>query len=274
MTKRFANLVSERICLVLVLALLTSGVERGFGAFGVTTSGGSYTVDTGAGLVFKVNQSSGDITSLNFNGIEYQATDKNSQIASGLGSATVTAATYGTNYIKITIATSSANTVVSNLTHYLMVRNGDPVIYMATYVINEPAVGELRWITRLQWNKIPNGPPQSNNNGNAGAIESTDIFGYANGQTTSKYYGRHRALELTYSGATGSDIGVWMVFDTRESSSGGPFYRDIENQGDGTNSDQARRTRSLAIGRPVIWTLCPGVYHGRTAHLADGLFLD
>jgi rhamnogalacturonan endolyase len=238
MIKRFANFVSERIWLVLVLAGLTSGVERGYGAFGVTSSGGVYTVDTGAGLVFKVNQSSGDITSLNFNGTEYQATDKNSQIASGLGSATVTAATYGTNYIKITIATSSANTVVSNLTHYLMVRNGDPVIYMATYVINEPAVGELRWITRLQWNKIPNGPPQSDNNGNTGAIESTDVFGYANGQTTSKYYGRHRALELTYTGATGSGIGVWVVFDTRESSSGGPFYRDIENQGDGANSDQ------------------------------------
>src|SRR4051812_17150313 len=32
-------------------------------AFGVTSSGGSYVVDSGAGLVFKVNQSSGDITS-------------------------------------------------------------------------------------------------------------------------------------------------------------------------------------------------------------------
>ena len=213
-------------------------MERAFGAFGVTSGGGSYTVDTGAGLVFKVNQSSGDITSLNFNGTEYQATDKNSQIASGLGSATVTATTYGTNYIKVLIYSGPNNTVVTNLVHYLMVRNGDPVIYMATYVSDEPSVGELRWITRLQWNKIPNGPPQSNNNGNTGAIESTDVFGYANGQTTSKYYGRHRALELTYSGATGTGVGVWMVFDTRESSSGGPFYRDIENQGDGANSDQ------------------------------------
>ena len=238
MAKPFENLVRQRICLVLALIGFMVGVERGFGAFGVTSSGGAYTVDTGAGLVFKVNQSSGDITSLNFNGTEYQATDKNSQIASGLGSATVTATAYGSSYIKITINSGSNNTVVTNLTHYLMVRNGDPVIYMATYVVDEPSVGELRWITRLQWNRIPNGPPQSDNNGNTGAIESTDVFGYANGQTTSKYYGRHRALELTYTGATGSGIGVWMVFDTRESSSGGPFYRDIENQGDGANSDQ------------------------------------
>ena len=113
-----------------------------------------------------------------------------------------------------------------------------PIIYMATYVMAEPAVGELRWITRLQFNEVPNGPPQSNNNGNTGAIESKDVFGYADGHTTSKYYGRQRAMDLTYSGATGTGIGVWSVFDTRESSSGGPFYRDIENQGDGAGSDQ------------------------------------
>ena len=40
--------------------------------------------------------------------------------------------------------------MVSNLTQYIMVRNGDPILYLATYVTAEPAVGELRWITRLQ----------------------------------------------------------------------------------------------------------------------------
>ena len=193
------------------------------------------------GLVFQVNQSDGDITSLNFNGTEYQAADKNSQIVSGLGPVGTVVSppkVSGTNYLKIAIATTSANTVVSNLIQYIMVRNGDPIIYMATYVVHEPSIGELRWITRLQFNKVPNGPPQSNNNGNTGAIESTDVFGYADGHTTSKYYGRQRAMELTYTGATGDGIGVWSVFDTRESSSGGPFYRDIENQGDGAGSDQ------------------------------------
>ena len=232
------SLQARRLVLSLGLALLTGLPARVFGAFGVTSSGGYYTVDTGGGLVFKVNQSSGDVTSLNFNGTEYQATDKNTHIASGLGSATVTATTYGSSYIKITVNSGTNNTVVTNLTNYLMVRNGDPVIYLATYVVDEPSVGELRWITRLQFNKIPNGPPPSNNNGNTGAIESSDVFGYADGHSTSKYYGRHRAMDLTYSGATGTGIGVWSVFDTRESSSGGPFYRDIENQGDGAGSDQ------------------------------------
>jgi hypothetical protein len=105
-------------------------------SFGVTSGSGYYTVDTGAGLVFKVSQTSGDITSLVYNGTQYQATDKNTHIASGLGSATVMATTYGSSYIKLTISTSASNSVVSSLTHYLMVRNGFNHIYMATYIIN------------------------------------------------------------------------------------------------------------------------------------------
>ena len=207
-----------------------------YATFGVASSGGSYTVDTGAGLVFKVNQSSGDITSIQYNGTEYQATDKNSHIASGLGSATVTATTYGSSYIKISVATSPSNSVASSLTHYLMVTNGLNTIFMATYVTAEPAVGELRWITRLQSAKLTNGPVPSDNRGTTNAIESSDVFGRADGTTRSKYYGdtvthgKDRAMDLTYCGATGTSIGVWMVFDNRESSSGGPFYRDIQNQ--------------------------------------------
>lgn len=222
-------------------AVSLAAVPRAFGAFGVISSGGFYTVDTGGGLVFQVNQSNGDVTSLVFHGTDYQSTTRYSQIASGLGSVgtvVTTPVVYGTNYIKIGIATTGGNPVVSNLVHYLIVRNGDPIIYMATYVKYEPAIGELRWITRLQYNELAHGPPPSDNNANTGAIESTDVFGYADGHTTSKYYGRQRAMELTYSGATNNGVGVFMVFDTRESSSGGPFYRDIENQGDGFGSDQ------------------------------------
>jgi rhamnogalacturonan endolyase len=219
-----------------LLAALTIPV-RLFGAFSVFSSGGNYVVNTGAGLVFKVSQSSGDINSLVFNGVEYQATDKRSQIASGLGSdTTVTATTYGTNFIKITIATDSTNGVVSSLTHYLMVRNGVNTIYMATYATAEPSVGELRWITRLQSAKLSGGPVPSDIR-NTTAIESSDVFGKSDGTTRSKYYGddatrgKERAMDLTYCGATGANVGVWMVFDNpRESSSGGPFFRDIENQ--------------------------------------------
>jgi rhamnogalacturonan endolyase len=218
--------------------------ETANAAFGVTSSGGDYVVDTGAGLVFKVSQSNGDINSVVFNGIEYQSTSKRSQIASGLGTdTTVSATTYGANCIKITISTSPTNTVATSLTHYLMVRNGVNTIYMATYTTAEPAVGELRWITRLQSSKLSSGPVPSDNRNNTGAIESSDVFRMVNGTTRSKYYGddvthgKDRAMDLTSCGVRGSGVGVWMVFGNRESSSGGPFYRDIQNQCGSTDQE-------------------------------------
>jgi rhamnogalacturonan endolyase len=61
-------------------------------------------------------------------------------------------------------------------------------------------------------------------------IESTDID-LVNGQTWSKYYSNRQAMNLTVRGVTGGDIGVYMAYGTRESSFGGPFFRDIEQQG-------------------------------------------
>jgi rhamnogalacturonan endolyase len=210
---------------------------RSDAAFGVTSSGGFYTVDVGANLVFKIRQSDGSMTSCKFNGTELNDQSKFSQIASGLGSATVTATTSG-NYITIKCVSSDTSVVPTPLTHYYIAQNGLNNIYMATYVTSEPSVGELRYIFRGQFNVLPNGPAPSNNNGSTGAIESSDVFGHSNGQTTSKYYGNEQARNLTVKGATGSGVGVFTAFGNRESSSGGPFFRDIENQGDGAGSDQ------------------------------------
>lgn len=236
------------VCLITVvfLVMMFSGVaQRSFvhglstpPSFGYTDTGTAFVVDTGAGLVFEVRKTDGSITSIVFNGTEYRSTTgRFSQIASGLGTpTTVTADSDGATFVKITIQTGPTNGVAANLTHYLVVRNGENTIYMATFPTAEPNVGELRWITRLNYTLIPNGPPPSDLNGNTGAIESTDIFGMADGTTRSKYYGdtatrgKDRAMELTYNGAIGPGIGCWMVFGNRESSSGGPFFRDIENQ--------------------------------------------
>ena len=38
-------------------------------------------------------------------------------------------------------------------------------------------------------------------------------------------------MDLTPRGVTGSGIGVYMAYGNRESSAGGPFFRDIEQQG-------------------------------------------
>ncbi|MEO7495568.1 MAG: rhamnogalacturonan lyase B N-terminal domain-containing protein [Massilia sp.] len=195
-------------------------------SFGVTVASGLLTVDTGAGLVFKVKQAGGDISSIKYNnGPELQgASGKGTHISSGIG-ATVTYEVVG-NVAKITLTTPT-------LVHYLLVREGENNIYMGTYVTAEPTVGELRWIARLRSSVLTNVPEESNNAGNNGAIESTDVFGLPNGETRSKYFGNQRAIDLTMRGVTGSGIGVFMAYGNRESSSGGPFYNDIQNQSGG-----------------------------------------
>ena len=240
-TIKIACVVGALVALALTSNVVPRGVTsspEAVGPFGYTDIGDAYQVDTGAGLVFQVRKTDGSITSIVFNGTEYKSTtNRFSQIASGLGTpTTVTPESDGLTYVKLTLQTGPTNAVVSNLTHYLIVRNGENTIYMATFPTAEPAVGELRWITRLNSALIPNGPAPSDLHDTIGAIESTDLFGVADGTTRSKYYGddvthgKDRAMDLNFSGATGPGIGCWMVFGNRESSSGGPFFRDIQNQ--------------------------------------------
>ena len=54
--------------------------------FGYTEDSTNYTIDTGANLVFKVKRSNGDISSLIYNGTDYNGyTNKNSHVETGLG---------------------------------------------------------------------------------------------------------------------------------------------------------------------------------------------
>jgi len=153
-----------------------------------TDSNGYYTVDTGGGLVFTVNQASGDITSLKYNNIECQEPTKGSQVNLGFGTATVTATTYGNSYIKITVVNSTAT-----FTHYYMARNGYNNIYMATYFTQEPSLGLVRYIVRIPSSLLPSGPNPSDIRNNIGAIESSDIFGMSDGTTRSKHYPRENS---------------------------------------------------------------------------------
>ncbi len=194
-------------------------------AFGYTNSGGYYTVSTGAGLTFKIHQSTGGMTSLNINGTELQASGTNeSHVESGIPSPTVTAQQTG-NYIIITASTSTWYGS-GTLHHYYVAASGQNNVYMATYV---GSAGEVRWIQYLNRSILTNIITPSDVNGGT-AIESTDID-LVNGQTRSKYYSNRQAMNLTPRGATGSGIGVYMAYGSRESSSGGPFFRDIEQQG-------------------------------------------
>ena len=131
------------VCLLSVLLSFAMASEfvpalthnsKAAGVFGYTDIGDAYEVDTGAGLVFQVRKTDGSFTSIVFNGTEYKSTtNRFSQIASGLGTpTTVTPETDGATYVKITLQTDPANGVVANLTHYLVVRNGENTKFLRT----------------------------------------------------------------------------------------------------------------------------------------------
>jgi len=200
-----------------------------FAAIGVTDNGTTIVVDTHAGLVYTVVKASGDVTSIKWNGTELNDSSRHSQISSGINAPTTWALASSSSIVVITETTST-------LTHYIVSRDGDPRMYMATWISAEPSVGELRWITRLKGNILTGVPAPSNNSGNTGAVESSDVFGHSNGQTTSKYYGNQQAKDLSVRGVTGSSVGVFMAYGNHESSSGGPFFRDIQFQTD-TSAD-------------------------------------
>ncbi len=196
-------------------------------AFGYSGGGGYFTVNTGAGLSFKISQSNGDMTSLVYNGTELTAASRPSNVESGLGNGASVSAYQTGSYI---VVTESAYDWYGSgtLHHYFVVQDGVNDIYMATYV-NSAGAGELRWIQSLNRGILTNIWTPSDVNGGT-PIESTDID-LVDGQTRSKYYSNRQAQELTIRGVTGSGVGVFMDFGSRESSSGGPFFRDIEQQG-------------------------------------------
>jgi rhamnogalacturonan endolyase len=214
-------------------------------AFGLTQDANFYTIDTGAGLVFKVRrldngvstQSAGDIASMVYNGVEYQDQARGTQVNSGfdflysgISAVDVSAVTVGTDVVKVTVK-------AGNLTHYYIARRGEAKIYMGTYFTSEPDTLNLaRFIVRVPIARLPNGPAPSDLRGYTGAIEASDIFGMPNGETRSKHYSNMRLKDWQYIGATGTNVGLWIVRDNNEGNSGGPFYRSLLNQG--TSTDQ------------------------------------
>ncbi|KAI0095365.1 polysaccharide lyase family 4 protein [Daldinia grandis] len=166
---------------VLALACLCDGA---LAAFGLTTTSNRYKVDTNGGLIFEVDRANGDITSLVFNGVEYQGKGKASGINSGLGTSQLSAETTSNKYIKIT---AKANSLP--VTQYYIAKPDDPTIYMATYITAEVSPGELRWLARLRQENLPTGV-----HGNVGntigctAFEGKDTFRCPNQETRCKMY--------------------------------------------------------------------------------------
>ncbi|KAH9883410.1 rhamnogalacturonase [Xylariomycetidae sp. FL2044] len=206
-------------------------------AFGFTQSGSNYIIDAGSDnpLIFTVSGSSCDITSIKYRGTELQDA-QGTHLSSGLGSATVKVQSIAgsTNYVKVTCTTST-------LTHYMVVRQGDSTIFLATYITAEPSVGELRFIARLKSSELPEEYPYgkvSTTSGSTSTVEGSDVF-VVSGETRSKFYSSTRFIDkdaqCVYGGSDQKH--VCMLTPQPESSSGGPFFRDIEsnNAGSATN---------------------------------------
>lgn len=143
--------------------------------------------------------SNGDITSLKYNGVEYQGTGKASAINSGLGTSTVTGETVN-GYVKITVKSSGLP-----VTQYFVAKQKEATIYMATYITGEVDPGELRWLARLRTSELPTGV-----HGNVGdtrgcdAFEGKDTFKCPDGQTRCKMYTGDRFIDDIVHGVSGS----------------------------------------------------------------------
>jgi len=227
------------------LALVTAAVavpHAAMAAFSLTTrwDGGhpskvQYEIDTNAGLVLKIRayetgahtQSAGDISSLVFNGVQYQDQTRGSQLNSGFhglysnapgvsvsaemlsaagiaqpASTAQNGTLGGGEYIKVTVTSRSAKGGV--LKHYYLIKSGEPRVYMATYFTEEPdTLGMVRYIVRVPIGALPNGPsagvpgglasndswPQDRRGADK-AVEARDVFGFP---SSSRWAGQTRS---------------------------------------------------------------------------------
>ncbi|HET7864447.1 MAG TPA: rhamnogalacturonan lyase B N-terminal domain-containing protein [Burkholderiaceae bacterium] len=226
-------------------------------------------------------QSKGDISSLVYQGVQYADQSRGTQLNSGFdnlysnvsavdvraemisatGAATPAATTQdgvisGGAYVRLTLTVNSSNGGV--LKHYYLARDGKPHIYMGTYFTQEPdTLGLVRFIARVPIAALSNGPQAGvpgglssdgywpeDLRGTSGAIESSDIFGFASsdsraGQSRSKHYSNMRLKDWRYIGGRNSSgsVGLWIYRDNQEGGSGGPFYRSLLTQITSTNNE-------------------------------------
>src|SRR4051794_9150655 len=182
--------------------------------------GPHYVIDTGADLVFKVSHRTGDMTSLVYQGTEYQGYGgKNSHVESGLGASTVTISKPATGVILVTV-------VHGTMHHYYAARSGENNVYMWTNKA-DTSIAATRYIVRVKPGLFPNNNPDSWDSTTDKLLEAQDIRVRPDGTTRSKHYSGQRVMDYDFVGwATGS-VGMWMVRSNHEKASGGPFYRSL-----------------------------------------------
>lgn len=219
----------------ILFAVSTLFCASALAAFGVTESSSAYVVDAGSSnsLSITISRSSCDITSILYRGEELQYKSQGTHLSSGLGTATVTSEIIEDQYAKITCNTAT-------LTHYIVVRSGDSNVYMATHTTEEPEIGELRFIARIDAAKLPLEYPfgdVSTTAGSSSTVEGSDVF-VVDGETRSKFYSSERFIDdkvhCVYRNGTDPVRACMVLPDPAyEASSGGPFFRDINTNNGG-----------------------------------------
>ncbi|KAH8682255.1 rhamnogalacturonan lyase [Xylariales sp. PMI_506] len=205
-------------------------------AFGYTDDGSNYVIDSGASLVVKVSKSTGDVTSLLYNGVEYNGYDgKNTQVESGLGASTVTIEEFSSPayIIKVTV-------VHGTLKHYLFVRYGNNNLYIFTNKA-DASVTVSRYIVRFPGGIFPHSSSDADYYpSTASYIEAEDVMEDTNGYTYAKHYCGNsygRTIDYDYVGKTTGSVGMWMIRSNHEKATGGPFFRSLVRRGSDDGED-------------------------------------
>jgi rhamnogalacturonan endolyase len=201
-----------------------------FGGLPFASAAANVSFDTGTGLVFTVNGTNGNITSLKHNGAELTASGQAAgQFESGFSAAAVSSQTFSNGSVLVTVANSDIG-----VTMFYFARKSDNTIYIATNITKELNPGEARFITRLNSKLLTTSPVAARTANSTGTVEGSDVFSFANGNTASKFFSSQRTLVQKPFGASGGGHGVFILPGTHEMSSGGPFFRDIEVNDTGT----------------------------------------
>ncbi|MDG5802931.1 rhamnogalacturonan lyase B N-terminal domain-containing protein [Streptomyces ossamyceticus] len=196
--------------------LLSTASAAGFGH---SDDGRNLVVDTGAGLVFKVSKTTGDLTSLRYRGKEYEGYGgRHSHVESGLGSATVTLRQSGQTIL--------VKAVHGAITQWYAARSGRSDIYLWTHKA-DASFTATRFLVRLKPGVFPNEGPDSWIESSDHVIEAGDVWRRADGTTHSKHYSGKRVIDYDHIGFTTGEVGLWLVRSNHEKASGGPFYRSL-----------------------------------------------
>ncbi|KAK2598385.1 hypothetical protein N8I77_011805 [Diaporthe amygdali] len=210
-------------------------------AFGYTDQGTYWTIDSGSNLVIQVSKTNGDITSMKYNGVEYNGySGKNTQVESGLGASTVTIEQFSSPAYIIKVSVT-----YGTLKHYLFVRYKNDNVYIFTNKA-DASVTVHRYIVRMKGGSFTYNADGSSSSDSdfypdgSSFIEASDVSGLSDGTTWSKHYNGGlygRIKDFDYVGVKKSGVGMFMIRSNHEKASGGPFFRCLQRRADTSGED-------------------------------------